>query len=55
VRALLPKVDAFLPVHNVESLEALARVLAGSAGQRVHRGVEPAVVPAAARPRGAWA
>ena len=30
VRALLPHVDAFLPVHNVESLEALARVLAGA-------------------------
>jgi len=30
VRALLPHVDAFLPVHNVESLEALAQVLAGA-------------------------
>ncbi|MCU0952975.1 MAG: VWA domain-containing protein [Burkholderiaceae bacterium] len=28
VRALLPHVDAFLPVHNVDSLESLARVLA---------------------------
>lgn len=28
VRALLPHVDDFLPVHNVDSLEALARVLA---------------------------
>jgi uncharacterized protein with von Willebrand factor type A (vWA) domain len=32
VRALLPHVDAFLPVHNVESLEALAQALAADAG-----------------------
>ena len=30
VRALLPHVDAFLPVHNIDSLESLASVLAGS-------------------------
>ena len=29
VRALLPHVDDFLPVHNIDSLESLARVLAG--------------------------
>lgn len=32
VRALLPQVDAFLPVHNVASLEALAQALAADAG-----------------------
>ena len=30
VRALLPHVDRFLPVHNVESLEQLARALAAT-------------------------
>lgn len=29
VRTLLPHVDEFLPVHNIDSLESLARVLAG--------------------------
>ena len=28
IRAMLPNVDAFLPVHNLDSLEQLARVLA---------------------------
>jgi uncharacterized protein with von Willebrand factor type A (vWA) domain len=28
IRAMLPHVDAFLPAHNLESLEQLARVLA---------------------------
>ena len=28
IRAMLPQVDAFLPAHNLESLEQLARVLA---------------------------
>ncbi len=34
IRAMLPQVDAFLPVHNLESLEQLARVLAGPGAQR---------------------
>lgn len=29
IRALLPQVDLFLPAHNLQSLEALAEVLAG--------------------------
>ena len=29
IRAMLPNVDLFLPAHNLESLESLARVLAG--------------------------
>jgi uncharacterized protein with von Willebrand factor type A (vWA) domain len=29
IRAMLPHVDLFLPAHNLESLEGLARVLAG--------------------------
>ncbi|MGE5116694.1 MAG: VWA domain-containing protein, partial [Betaproteobacteria bacterium] len=28
IRAMLPQVDDFLPAHNLESLEQLARVLA---------------------------
>jgi len=58
VRALLPHVDAFLPVHNVDSLEALARVLAGAGDARgaVHlRAVPAAVAPAAVRARDAFA
>ena len=34
VRALLPHVDDFLPVHNVDSLEALAQALAAPATPR---------------------
>ncbi len=34
VRAILPHVDALLPVHNVDSLTALARALAAEAGAR---------------------
>jgi hypothetical protein len=53
VRALLPHVDAFLPVHNVESLEALARVLAGAGTQRgalpAHEPVDLSPVPPRAR------
>ncbi len=30
IRAMLPNVDAFLPAHNLQSLEELARVLAGA-------------------------
>ena len=30
IRAMLPHVDALLPVHNLESLEQLVRALAGS-------------------------
>ena len=30
IRAMLPHVDLFLPAHNLDSLEQLARVLAGS-------------------------
>ena len=29
IRAMLPYVDAFRPVHNLESLEALAAALSG--------------------------
>jgi uncharacterized protein with von Willebrand factor type A (vWA) domain len=29
IKAMLPHVDRFLPAHNLESLEQLARVLAG--------------------------
>jgi uncharacterized protein with von Willebrand factor type A (vWA) domain len=35
VRAMLPHVDAFLPVHNLESLEQLVRALAGTDNQPV--------------------
>ena len=35
IRAMLPHVDAFLPVHNIESLMGLARALSGPAvGER---------------------
>ena len=34
VRALLPHVDAFLPVHNIDSLVAVARVLARADARR---------------------
>jgi uncharacterized protein with von Willebrand factor type A (vWA) domain len=54
VRALLPHVDAFLPVHNVDSLEALARVLAGAGDERGalrRRELPAAPAPAAPRPR----
>ena len=34
IQAMLPHVDLFLPAHNLESLEALARVLAGVGGAR---------------------
>lgn len=37
VRALLPHVDDFLPVHNVDSLEALARVLAAPVPPAIHK------------------
>ncbi len=37
IRAMLPHVDAFLPAHNLQSLEELAAVLAG--GQRLQRPV----------------
>jgi uncharacterized protein with von Willebrand factor type A (vWA) domain len=33
IKAMLPHVDRFLPVHNLESLEQLARVLAGPAAE----------------------
>jgi uncharacterized protein with von Willebrand factor type A (vWA) domain len=32
---MLPHVDAFLPVHNLESLEQLVRALAGTDNQPV--------------------
>jgi uncharacterized protein with von Willebrand factor type A (vWA) domain len=34
VRAMLPHVDAFLPVHNIESLVGLARELEQGRWQR---------------------
>ena len=37
IKAMLPNVDAFLPAHNLQSLEELAQVLAGG-GQPVRRG-----------------
>jgi hypothetical protein len=37
VRAMLPHVDAFLPVHSIESLESLARTLAGTNKDRGSR------------------
>lgn len=40
VRAMLPHVDDFRPVHNLASLEALADALSASAGRRpIRRGV----------------
>ena len=38
IRAMLPWVDDFLPVHNLASLEALASALAGSGEGRVPEG-----------------
>ncbi|MBI2316811.1 MAG: VWA domain-containing protein, partial [Betaproteobacteria bacterium] len=39
IRAMLPHVDAFLPVHNIESLKDLGRALSALAplGERSHR------------------
>jgi uncharacterized protein with von Willebrand factor type A (vWA) domain len=37
IRALLPWVDDFLPVHNLESLTDLAKVLARQPAREVHR------------------
>lgn len=34
IRAMLPHVDLFLPVHNIDSLRDLARTLAGTKGRR---------------------
>ncbi len=34
IRAMLPHVDAHLPVHNLESLEALAQTLSGAVVRR---------------------
>jgi uncharacterized protein len=34
IRAMLPNVDEFLPVHNLQSLEELAAVLAGGSARR---------------------
>ncbi|MGH1360097.1 MAG: vWA domain-containing protein [Burkholderiaceae bacterium] len=34
IRALLPHVDRFLPMHNIESLEALGREISGAATKR---------------------
>jgi uncharacterized protein with von Willebrand factor type A (vWA) domain len=36
IRAMLPHVDRFLPVHNIESLEALARLLAADGARAPH-------------------
>jgi uncharacterized protein with von Willebrand factor type A (vWA) domain len=37
IRAMLPHVDRFLPVHNLDSLEHLVRLLASpDARQRMH-------------------
>ena len=35
IQAMLPNVDAFLPAHNLQSLEELSQVLAGR-GLRAH-------------------
>jgi hypothetical protein len=45
IRAMLPHVDAFLPVHNVDSLQDLARTLAGT-GRPAARGLAAAPTPA---------
>jgi uncharacterized protein len=37
IRAMLPNVDEFLPVHNLQSLEELAAVLAGAPAQTQRR------------------
>jgi uncharacterized protein with von Willebrand factor type A (vWA) domain len=34
IRAMLPHVDEFLPVHNIDSLRDLARILSDSAAKR---------------------
>jgi uncharacterized protein with von Willebrand factor type A (vWA) domain len=37
IKAMLPHVDRFLPVHNLESLEQLARVLASPSAEGTPR------------------
>lgn len=37
IKAMLPHCDAFLPAHNLQSLDALAEVLAGAPGRRTIR------------------
>ena len=39
VRAMLPHVDEFRPVHNLESMEALCRALSGQRGERGRNGM----------------
>jgi hypothetical protein len=39
VQAMLPHVDEFRPVHNLESMEALCRALSGQRGERGVNGV----------------
>jgi uncharacterized protein with von Willebrand factor type A (vWA) domain len=47
VRALLPSVDAMLPVHNLNSLERLPRALAAPAPVQLRR--PNSVVPSSAQ------
>src|SRR5205085_5892297 len=54
IRAMLPHVDRFLPVHNLESLRDLAAALAGPQmrrteqdSQRPHASAAPAATPSA--------
>ncbi len=42
IRALLPEVDDFRPVHDLASLEALARALSAPPVRRERRGARPA-------------
>jgi uncharacterized protein with von Willebrand factor type A (vWA) domain len=37
IRAILPHVDDFRPVHNIDSLTALVHALSGPAPQRIWR------------------
>ncbi len=45
IRAALPYVDDFLPVHNLKSLEALAQLLSDMADQPPVRSVKPLKIP----------
>ena len=51
IRAMLPHVDRFLPVHNLESLHDLAAVLAGPQSRRAEaRGGRPTAAPVPSAP-----
>ena len=46
IRAALPYVDDFLPVHNLKSLEALAQLLSDMADNPPVRSMKPLPIPA---------